>query len=560
MNRVRAFQTVIVICLCLAAGAGRGASVPDIWVINHGGLSPAEQLMATTLQGVVNRKSPRVWMDTGGMSAVVLAQLRAEGTRVHTVSTVWDLVRLFWTEIKGIDVCKLGTASVNVAASLCGPDSAIACDETLLATAQAGGLKLLHDARGEDSTSAWAAYRDKFTPALAVEQSIDKPGHLRDYSVMHSAFCFDGVSSTLRTSIVSTLGPGTLVYGWGPDEYGWISDISRGGGGGVAADWCLNLSAMEKLPPPAVQRKQRATPAPPAANERIVAFVLSDGDNIQWLCGGMPTDTHFYASPLRGTFPMTWEVSPILSSVAPRVLEYMYDQATPNDDFITMGAPAYSYQHLEPDASAGAAQTAPYLSAADLDTVSLINSDDGSLSDTNALLDLPGTLGVIYKDYSPYNGHHGAMIWRNGKPCVSYRYLLWEGMSGASPSEVAAAIATLPAAAATNTGSYALINVHAWSWSSIGGPIEAVRQTIAALPSGTRVVTANDLLALLRNTFGRPVNYNWADAAACLQIACGRQKAAQSDLVRYDAVQSGSIDMADAVFVARNAGGLASTR
>lgn len=557
---MRLYRSVLVVCLSLAAIAAKSASVPDMWVINHGGLTPAEQLMATTLQGVVNRKSPRVWMDTGGMSAVILTQLRNGGTRVHTVSTVWDLVRLFRTEIKGVEVCKMGTASVNVAASLCGPDSAIACDESLLATAQTGGLTVLHDARGEDSTSAWTAYRDKFTSSVAVEQSIDKPGHLRDFAVMHSAFCFDGVSSALRASIVAGLGAGTLVYGWGPDEYGWISDISRGGGGGVAADWCLNLSAMEKLPPPAIQRKLRETPAPPGANERIVAFVLSDGDNIQWLCGGMPTDTHFYASPLRGQFPMTWEVSPILSTVAPRVLQYMYDQATPNDDFITMGAPAYSYQHLEPDAAAGAAQTAPYLRASDLDTVSLINSDNGSLSDTNALLDLPGTLGIIYKDYSPYNGHHGAMIWRNGKPCVSYRYLLWEGMSGASPSEVAAAIASLPAAAATNTGSYALINVHAWSWSSIGGPIEAVRRAIAALPPNTRVVTANDLLAMLRNTFGRPVQYNWADAASCLLIACGRQKAGQSDLVRFDSIPSGTIDMADAVSIARNAGGLSAAK
>jgi hypothetical protein len=558
---VRLSGGFLVCCIALIAFSSRGATIPDLWVVNHDSLTPAEQLLGITLQGVVNRKSPRVWMDTGGMSGVILAQLSSEGTRIHNIPSVWNLFRQFRTEISGAVVCKLGTPSVSVATSLCGPESAIAVDETLLSTVQAGALPVLHDARGEDSTGAWTAYRNQFAQGIAAEQAVAKAGYLGDFLVAHNAFCFDGVNSTLRTSIVSALGPGTLVYGWGTDEYQWISDISQGGGGGVASDWCLNLSAMEKIPAAAaLHRKARAEPAPPGPNERIVAFVLSDGDNVQWLAGTMPTDTSFYASALRGQFPMTWEVSPILASVAPRVLEYLYANATSNDDFISMGAPAYSYQHLEPVANASATQTEPFLKAAGLDTVSVINGNGGSLDEMAPLLDLPETLGVIYKDYSPYNGHHGAMIWRNGKPCVSYRYLLWEGMSGASPSEVAASIAVMPAAASTETGSYALINVHAWSWASIGGPIEAVRRTIAALPANTRVVTANDLLTMLRNTFGRPVRYTWADAVACLRIAAGVKKSASSDLTRYNVATSGAsagaIDMADALMVTRSAAGL----
>jgi len=114
-------------------------------------------------------------------------------------------------------------------------------------------------------------------------------------------------------------------------------------------------------------------------------------------------------------------------------------------------------------------------------------------------------MGVLYKDYAPYNARRGEIFWHDGKPCVSYRYLLWEPKLANSPERVATAIAEQPASPSTDPDSYALINVHAWSYKDIGGPMEAVRQTIDLLPPGTRVVTAEEFIILLRNNFGSPV-------------------------------------------------------
>ena len=121
------------------------------------------------------------------------------------------------------------------------------------------------------------------------------------------------------------------------------------------------------------------------------------------------------------------------------------------------------------------------------------------------LLAQPEILGVIYKDYSPYNAKEGRIFWHEGKPCVSYRYLLWEPSYKNSPEGVAKAIAGLPASPQTDQNSYALINVHAWSFEEIGGPMEAVARTIELLPPKTRVVTAEELIVLLRENFGVPV-------------------------------------------------------
>jgi hypothetical protein len=105
---------------------------------------------------------------------------------------------------------------------------------------------------------------------------------------------------------------------------------------------------------------------------------------------------------------------------------------------------------------------------------------------------------VFYKDYSPYNKKQGAVRWHNEKPCIAYRYLLWEPREDQMPEGVAKAIAELPARADSDLDSFALVNVHAWSFRDIGGPMEAVKQTIGLLPANTRVVNADEYVYLLK--------------------------------------------------------------
>ena len=108
------------------------------------------------------------------------------------------------------------------------------------------------------------------------------------------------------------------------------------------------------------------------------------------------------------------------------------------------------------------------------------------------------------KDYSPYNKRRGAIWWSDdGKPCVSFRFLLWENFAlDSSIDGLADAISKIPAEPTRDVDSYALVNVHAWSHDSIGGPLEAVRLVIDKLPPGTRVVTAPQFVELLRDNRG----------------------------------------------------------
>jgi len=64
-----------------------------------------------------------------------------------------------------------------------------------------------------------------------------------------------------------------------------------------------------------------------------VAFVMSDGDNIQWLQGGWRSD-EWYGSPDRGAVPIGWTFAPAMESLAPVILDWAKSNATANDTFV----------------------------------------------------------------------------------------------------------------------------------------------------------------------------------------------------------------------------------
>jgi hypothetical protein len=370
-------------------------------------------------------------------------------------------------------------------------------------------LDILLDVRGYDEARAFQEYKDVFAHGILVEQTERKNTHLRDFAVIRNAFTYYDVTPESYAQFAAALGPNPLVFGWGGDEHTWVHRISESGGTGVAADWSRNLSVLAQLPVDLPERPRRY-PKPAKEGERIVAFVMSDGDNIQWIGGSFATDTGFWASRHRGKFNMTWEMAPILSEVAPRTLAYFYRTASDTqrgvDDFVVgPSGVGYSFHNYLPDRRAFAETTARYMQMSALSIVTLLNSS-GGMDQSTELLAQPQVLGVLYKDYAPYNAKGGRIFWHNGKPCVSYRYILWDPKYVNSPEGVAESIAKLPASPQDNPDSYALINVHAWSFKDIGGPMEAVNRTIELLPPRTRVVTAEEFVILLRNNFGQPVS------------------------------------------------------
>lgn len=496
---------VLLLVLVLGVPPARAARPPGVAeilrVTDPSALDAAERALLASLQGQVNRSEAALWVDGGGFNRIIPAELEEEGARVVRDAQLWELVVLHRDAFDGAILCDVADRSLNVAFSLAGVRRALVLDASLEKRAKQLGLRLEADVRAQDEVSAYQRWRPLFARGLLAEQPPAKPLPLRDLLVARGAFVFSDVSPERRTDFVRELGPQGIVLGWGKNEFEFVRDVSRGGGAAVPSDWALNLSALALLDTDIPARPRPPTPAPVQPGERIIAFVMSDGDNVQWLLNSFTEEGRgWWASPRRGRIPMTWEMAPLLAELAPRVLAWFYSRATAGggDDFVA-GPSGHGYFFpgvAGRDLPALAQQAARASLRAQLPFVTVLNAG-GSMDDARAFLAQPGVHGVLYKDYAPYNREKGRILWQDGKPAVSHRFLLWQPQPENSPEGVARAVAALPADPANDPGSYALVNVHAWSWKDIGGPMEAVKRTVDRLPPETRVVTVGEFFALL---------------------------------------------------------------
>ena len=477
-------------------------SARQLSVIRPQSFSEAERLALVTLQGLANRDSAQIWLESSGMNRHILEDLQREGWTLSREDGFWNLLERYRSVFEGAVICELGTESVNEATSWCGIRNLIAVEQSLKEQWISKGWPVFMDlaqSKSQDANTAKVPIPlQDFNSSWVVHQAPGKSWHLRDFAVASKAFTFSEENSRRRIRSINRLGDSPIVLGWGADERSLVQDASKAGGAVIAADWSVNLSALQHLhveltdPPlsPPVEVHQ---------GERVIAFVISDGDNIQWVGGSFIDRTGFWASPRRGEFPVVWEMAPVLAKLAPRALDHFYRSAVPaKDEFIAgPSGHAYYFPSQSPNPEFHAAETAQDLSAARL-RISTILNDGGSMQDAKAVLKHPEVDAVFYKDWAPYNKRQGAVEWFNGKPCIAYRYLLWEPKPESSPAGVAEALSRLPSDPLNNPDSFALINVHAWSWKDIGGPMEAIHRTIQLSPPGTRVVTASQFVKLLR--------------------------------------------------------------
>jgi len=75
-----------------------------------------------------------------------------------------------------------------------------------------------------------------------------------------------------------------------------------------------------------------------------VAFLVTDGDNLQWALGDFPD---YFNHPARGSFSMGWALPPSLADLAPSALQWFYANASNGlaKDFFVAGPSALGYMY-----------------------------------------------------------------------------------------------------------------------------------------------------------------------------------------------------------------------
>mmetsp|Transcript_14856 Transcript_14856/g.30347 ORF Transcript_14856/g.30347 Transcript_14856/m.30347 type:complete len:281 (+) Transcript_14856:269-1111(+) len=253
----------------------------------------------------------------------------------------------------------------------------------------------------------------------------------------------------------------------------------------IAADQALNLAVLNASPEtvkhrPAVVRSQGDT-RQDAKPKHTVCFVMSDGDNVQWILNDWSAEkgaNGWWASAERGNVKMGWTLSPSLAALAPAALQWIMAGATENDQLIAGPSGAtYAFVNDFPDThtfKAFAEESSYLMGKAGMRIVNVLN-DEGFAETVDVMLAEEDIDAVFLYEYNGYSELGGAISFVGGKPVIGGRFNLW------SPDfydvdDLVDALKGLPNMDdVTSSDGYTLIPVHAWSH-SVEDIVSAVKQ------------------------------------------------------------------------------------
>jgi hypothetical protein len=318
----------------------------------------AEMYLFSSLKGLINRRQPRIFSYEGDSGAEgPFTWLTSLGVSYNT-TTPWAVLEKYKSEISGLivyDPAQLHT--VNLAVAMAKDLNALIASPTLLGrlTAAPYSYPVLADLRGK-FTSSLQVYQFLYdscwsNPGKPVDRRLLiglSPEHhkaaLREYAVALGAVVvwLDpklSAESSLLNRFLELMPPGANYMGWWPEEEPGVSRLSNYGFTTIASDYCTNLTFHSGMPRTIDIRPMPAKPA--LENKIYVAFIISDGDNLQYVEHRM---RRFWDDPNRGAAPIGWTVSPAMVDAMPGALSYFHRSATDNDNLIS-GPSGYGYTY-----------------------------------------------------------------------------------------------------------------------------------------------------------------------------------------------------------------------
>lgn len=381
------------------------APTQDLFYLQN---NPAdERYLFSSLKGIVNLTQPRLFVYDGDAFAEgPHTWLQSLGLNWVEYADPWELITKYRTEISGLivyDPAQIHT--VNLATMLAKDRNAIIASPALLARLSSApyNLPVLLDLRGQftSKVDVYQTLLDDYWPTLGHRVLIGlnpevHQGSLREYATALGAAVVwldpnIAEESTLLNSFLSSMAPGSCYMGWWPEEGPGIERASVYGISTVASDFCANLTVHSGMP-----RTIQVKPIPPKPrlqNKIYVAFILSDGDNLQYVEHLM---RKLWNNPDRGAVPIGWTLSPAMVDAMPGALNFYHQSATPNDNLISGPSGwGYTYPNDWPDQgmlNQFVAKTEEYNQRAGFRVITVWNGINGGIDQS---------VGETYADFAP---------------------------------------------------------------------------------------------------------------------------------------------------------------
>lgn len=491
----------------------------QLYVADVRKLTNDEKIFLTSLQGIVNRKQPRVYFLFDDDDSRWLDALREQNVidKTITVADPWELVDQFRSEFKGAVVCDPKVyVSPCLAVSLAGADDLLVAMTPELAERVNVPVKVDLRGRFKDNAAALKYLRTDVMPRLdpyltcTLDPAVFHQGGLDSLiAARGSVFWITGPEAqqlpgadTFKevaevNALLARMPLGAVVRGFwwhgdgiGLQESDGVALAGRLGKVTLVSDLITNLSVHSGVPATRLVQKPRP-PAPPLDPKKVyVSFTMSDGDN---LCTWRGYFRRYFDDPVRGSIPVGWGMSPAILDLAPSWARWYYEKATPNDEFICdVSGVAYMYP-----SSWGVSltnkneafrwfynRTQDYMKRMDMNTIRLMDVSAKDIARVGPLM--PG-LDYLMPDY----GHAGITAYKDLTYTLPTGQAIFRAAtSGSGPENFAEQIR-----ARASRARPAFVNAFVWNW---GSNLSDLKKTMELLGPNYVAVTPSQLNTLYR--------------------------------------------------------------
>ena len=501
------------------------------------GMPEDQQVMFSTLQGLVNRIDPQIYLlqdDEEGR----LTWLEELGTPYRFFSSPWDLFEVHKDVLRGMvvyDEDMLDT--INVATTFSPIYSSIVVSPKLVKEVQSYTSLPVRLSLAGRYNSAIEAYSLSYSqwkksvsrriivgisPQVAVslppvdqnpffgeigigEMSIEGPfsyvanPFLRDYCVAVNAFCFwldplNASQNELFGNIISDQEPNSLYMGWFANgsnggENAGVELCSKNQLRTVASDYCTNLTVFSGISASITPQKMPAVPS--LSNDIYITITFTEGDNLQYNEHRLRV---IFDDSDRGSIAMNYSIEPLLIEAAPNILKYYLSASTANDCLVAGPSGAgYIFPGSWPESNLTdyLQISAGYLNSIGVNVVNVLNHPQGQYIPLTAQEGLQyesivNPIGIL-ADWSKINS---VTTLGNNLPAVT----------GLLASDTVELSLILNEILNSNVATPAFYSIGVIAWNIL--PTDVV-QTLNSIPANSfNVVRADVFFALLRQHLG----------------------------------------------------------
>jgi hypothetical protein len=505
----------------------------QIYVFSEYNQTLPDIVTVTTLSGVIARHSPKIYRIKSETPTLSNASVDDDTTVfwMHDLATHHDisfnfsylhdvkgLVRHFLNNIKGVVVYDPDPKSVSTNAALircAANDGIITAGSSSMISFLAKELKIPVAANLSTSNPFQEFLASKTT--LSVRGMVAQPNDgsksyaMSAYSVFSRIPTVEHNTNDLQVmkafnAVLSNFDKNQLnvAFGWtSNDEHAFTASVTSVGGMVHASDFLYNLELFSQLPPYVhPKREKKAAPPPSRKDVHTVAFVFSDGDNLQILQNDWVSSTH-WNSPARGSCNIGWSYSPSMSVLMPSLLAYTIRTSTPKDSLSSgPSGIGYSYPVLFPQNRTGeifAQATGSLMKQSGMTVANVIGVVPSKESITD-LINQPDVEAIVYFTFGNatqgYAGLHGNVAYESEKPIIGLRKNLWGGDPSSKdklePKELVEQLKLLPKDPSDPNGYTIVVN-------ELGNGIATILETVSLLKAagGFDVVLPEELVELL---------------------------------------------------------------